>query len=770
VRWRTRHRAKILDTYQGQVELRDITQQLELDARAYQNRTDTFRIGAEKSDLETLFSVPDSYETRVNVFHAPTGIASVNFVAPLAQIRLFDDEALTIRVISFDDFPVVLQRFSFQRKREEPRSSLFQPPTTGDSRGGVPKGARPPKPPSMETADLEERLRWILSPPIHELLSDPQLCLPEKPRPFQTFGIKWLYDRSNALLADEMGLGKTMQALIAARLLWRDRQVDQILVVCPKSLISTWQTEIGKWWPQIRDHVMLPGCDRQFFLRLGTPNVVVKIINYEAVAREAEWLKEQTFSHDLVIIDEAQWIKNPEAKTSIAVKSLKATRRWAVTGTPLENKVDDVVSIFGFVCPGLFGHDEQAGVSQRIRPYILRRRAEEVLPELPEISDQDFEIELGAEQRNTYEQMECAGVAELNAQGESITVQHVFALITKLRQFCNFDPASGSSAKLENLLKDLEEIHESERKALIFSQFVDEQYGLKRLAKGIASSGYKAAQLHGQLRQSLRDSVVEAFESDKSIDALLLNYRVGGVGLNLQAANYVFLFDRWWNPAVEDQAVKRAHRIGQMNKVFVRRLYCKDTIEERILRKLAEKRRLFRNIIDDARPEPDSLGLTEEEIFSLFNLSVRPKKKTPTAPPKLKRNLDGMDPYQFEELVARMYEGQGYAVRLTGGSHDAGIDIFAERSAGGAVERVFIQCKHQQGNVGRPVVQQLWGVVNSDQSCTRGDLVTSSGFTTDATAFADGKRLTLIDRALLTQLAEQFGVAAFGAVQEEPET
>lgn len=770
MRWRTRHRAKILDTYQGQVELRDITQQLELDARAYHNRTDTFRIEAEKSDLETLFSVPDSYETRVNVFHAPTGIASVNFVAPLAQIRLFDDEALTIRVISLDDFPVVLQRFSFQRKREEPRSSLFQPPSTGGSRVGVPKGPRPPKPPSIETADLEERLRWILTPPIHELLSDPQLCLPEPPHPFQTFGIKWLYDRSSALLADEMGLGKTMQALVAARLLWRDRQVDQILVVCPKSLISTWQTEIDKWWPQIRDHVMLPGCDRQFFLRLGTPNVVVKIINYEAVAREAEWLKEQTFSHDLVIIDEAQRIKNPEAKTSIAVKSLKATRRWALTGTPLENTVDDVVSIFGFLCPGLFGHEEQAEVRQRIRPYILRRRAEEVLDELPTITDQDFKIELGAEQRNTYEQMERTGVAELNARGESITVLHVLAFITRLRQFCNFDPASGSSAKLERLLEDLEEIHESKQKTLVFSQFVDEQYGLKRLAREIARSGYSVAQLHGEVPQSHRDSIVKAFKSsEERIDALLLNYRVGGVGLNLQVANYVFLFDRWWNPAVEDQAVKRVHRIGQTQKVFVRRFYCKDTIEEKILQTLAKKRRLFRNIIDEARPEPDSLGLTEEEIFSLFNLSVRPKKKAPTVPPKPTVNLDGMDPYQFEELVARIYEAQGYAVRLTGGSHDAGIDIFAERSTGGAVERVFIQCKHQQGNVGRPVVQQLWGVVNSDQSCTRGDLVTSSGFTTDATTFANGKRLTLIDRALLRQLAEQFGVADFGAVQEEPE-
>jgi SNF2 family DNA or RNA helicase len=284
--------------------------------------------------------------------------------------------------------------------------------------------------------------------------------------------------------------------------------------------------------------------------------------------------------------------KNPGAKTAIAVKSLKAMRRWALTGTPLENKVDDVVSIFGFICPGLFEDDQQTEVSQRIRPHILRRRAEEVLDQLPEITDQDFEIELGPEQRGTYEQMERTGVAELNGQGDSITVFNVLALITRLRQFCNFDPASGRSAKLEQLLEDLEEIRENGRKALVFSQFVDEQYGLKRLAKEIAESGHKTAQLHGQVRPSLRDAVVQAFESDKSIDALLLNYRVGGVGLNLQVANYVFLFDRWWNPAVEDQAVKRVHRFGQTRGVFVRRFYCKDTIEERILRKLAEKRRL----------------------------------------------------------------------------------------------------------------------------------------------------------------------------------
>lgn len=298
--------------------------------------------------------------------------------------------------------------------------------------------------------------------------------------------------------------------------------------------------------------------------------------------------------------------------------------------------------------------------------------------------------------------------------------------------------------------------------ARVFSQFVDERYGLKRLVKELESSDYRVSQLHGETRQKSRDGVVEAFETDRSINALLLNYRVGGVGLNLQVANYVFFFDRWWNPAVEDQAVKRAHRIGQTQKVFIRKCYCKDTIEERILKKLAEKRRLFRNIIDQARPEPDSLGLTEEEIFSLFNLTVRPKKKTSTTPPKARVNLDGMDPDQSEVLVAQIYEKQGYRVHHLGGSHDQGIDILAERSTAGALERVVVQCKHQQANVGRPTLQQLWGVVSSDQSYTRGDLVTSSGFSTEASVFAQGKRLTLIARPLLTRLAEEFGVADFG--------
>jgi SNF2 family DNA or RNA helicase len=617
-----------------------------------------------------------------------------------------------------------------------------------------------PPPDSIKEADLAERLRWLLTPPINEMISDPQLALPFRPYPFQTKGVNWLYHQDNALLADEMGLGKTMQAIIAGRLLWRARLIDQILVVCPKQLISNWQEEFRKWWPQASQSIMVAGRDRQWFLRMGTPNVIIKMINYESLAKEAVWLKTQQFSHGLVIIDEAQRIKSPGAKQSQSVKALKAKRRWALTGTPVENKPGDLVSIFDFVRPGLLEHDDPDYLRKQIGPYMLRRRAEEVLPELPEKIELDIELELSGKHTENYRKMEEEGVLELRAKGDSITVTHVFALITKLRQICNFDPVTGESVKLDRLRDDLEEVVDSGRKALVFSQFVSNEYGLRRVAKQLKEANFGAVELHGQVPPRDRDAAILDFKQNPAKNVLLLNFAVGGVGLNLQAANYVFLFDRWWNPAVEDQAIKRAHRIGQTQKVFVRRFFCKHTIEERILQKLAEKRRLFSQIIDEAEPQAASLGLTEEEVFSLFNLTVRPRRAADTQrlPVLILKN---MSPREFEVLVAKVYEKQGYDVKLGTGSHDGGVDIEATKTAATSTERIVIQCKHQQQNVGRPVLQQLWGVVSADPGITRGVLATSSGFTSESMSFAGGKRLTLIDGRQVRKLAEEHGVATF---------
>jgi superfamily II DNA or RNA helicase len=687
--------------------------------------------------------------------------------AVVRQIALLSAEELQVRLLPLESFSVTVKRFSFPALQKEPGGGDLFSRHTGPQKRTTRVGpvAPPDPPPTLRTADLQERLRWILTPPIHEVLSDPQLALPEVPFPYQTQGIKWLYDRDAALLADEMGLGKTMQAIIAARLLWRDGYIKHILVICPKSLISNWRKELRKWWPDVASYTTVVGDDRRWFLRLATRDVVVKIINYEALQRELDWLKEKPPHHGLTIIDEAQRIKNPKSKNAQAVKALSADRRWALTGTPLENSIKDLVSVFGFVRSSLVKETDSAErVRTAIKPYMLRRRQEEVLKDLPEKVEQDIEIELGDEQREAYRQAEQKGIIELNEKGDSITVTHVFALISKLRQICNFEPVSGKSAKAEFLLEELEEILESGRKALVFGQFIDETFGLKRLAKSMAKSpSFRTSilELHGEVRPQYRDGVVDRFQKDPAYQVLLLNYSVGGVGLNLQAASYVFLFDRWWNPAVEDQAIKRCHRLGQNQTVFAKRLYCKDTIEERILKKLSEKRRLFSHVIDEARQAPTGLtGLNEEDIFSLFNLTVRPRRTSQSGePPPLV--LDNLDPKQFENLVALIYEKDGFTVEVTGRSHDGGIDILAQRTTSSGKDRVIIQCKHQKDNVGRPVLQQLWGILNSDASYTRCDVVTSADFSREALEFAAGKRFSLINRKKLMDFAQRSKVANF---------
>jgi SNF2 family DNA or RNA helicase len=341
-----------------------------------------------------------------------------------------------------------------------------------------------------------------------------------------------------------------MQAIIAARLLYRSSHITQVLVVCPKSLFPNWKAEFRKWWPNVQFHISTAGqdVDRRRFLKLATNNAVVKIINYEKLAKEVEWLKRLDFTHDLVIIDEAQNIKNSSSAKAQAVKLLKASRRWALTGTPLENHLTDVISIFGFVSPGVLSADDSIQrVRSRISPFFLRRRTDEVIHDLPELIEQTVEIELSDNQRDAYERMERDAIVELNAKGDSITVHHIFAQILKLKQLCNFDPKTGQSAKIERLLEDLEEIAAAERKALVFSQFVEPPFGLKTVAAHLEQGGHRVLQFHGSIPDARRNSIKEEFCSSNAPRALLLNYKTGGVGLNLQVANYVFLFDRWWN-------------------------------------------------------------------------------------------------------------------------------------------------------------------------------------------------------------------------------
>ena len=248
--------------------------------------------------------------------------------------------------------------------------------------------------------------------------------------------------------------------------------------------------------------------------------------------------------------------------------------------------------------------------------YVLRRTKDAVLHDLPPKMYRDAELDLTGEQWAAYQDAEQDGVVRLHEMGEEITIQHVFELVLRLKQICNFDPVTGSSSKLERLQADLEEVAASGQKAIIFSQWVK---CLDHL--GDSLQRFRPLAYHGRIPSRKRDGVIEQFRSDPKRHVLLMSYGAGSVGLNLQFCQYVFLFDRWWNPAVEDQAINRAHRIGVSGPVTVSRMLTLGTIEERIHQVLEEKRALFATIFSENRL-PQRLGLNQEEIFGLFQLRV----------------------------------------------------------------------------------------------------------------------------------------------------
>jgi SNF2 family DNA or RNA helicase len=480
------------------------------------------------------------------------------------------------------------------------------------------RGTRPL--PTGETVMIKDRLLYLLQPPLENLFAGKQVQVPFKPFPYQLEGIAFLMPRHAALLADEMGLGKTVQTLLSLRLLFHAGLVRRALIVCPKPIVFNWCRELRSWAADLPFEV-ITGNNASRRRTWLVSNCPLKLVNYEILTRDAAILEEPAAQFDIVVLDEAQRIKNRDAKTAQAVRDIKRSRSWALTGTPIENRPEDLVNIFAFVDPDRIPPETPAKLLPKYTSdCILRRTKEEVLDDMPPKIVRDAVLELAPAQRDSYDMAEKEGVIRLNELGDTITVQHVFELVMRLKQICNFDPATGESAKLERLLADLEEVAESNRKAIIFSQWVQP---LEVLARDLASLG--VLQFHGKVPSSQRGAVLERFKNDPSVHVILMSYGTGSVGLNLQFANYVFLFDRWWNPAVEDQAINRAHRIGQKEPVIVTRFVTQGTIENRIAEVLEAKRRLFEEVLAQNGPPP-RLGLDEDEIFGLFDIRHRPKR------------------------------------------------------------------------------------------------------------------------------------------------
>jgi SNF2 family DNA or RNA helicase len=493
-------------------------------------------------------------------------------------------------------------------------------PALPDASGPVNRPSKVRPKPTADTVLFKDRLLYLLQPPIDHLIGTKSVGVPFEPFPYQLEGIAFLMPRHAALLADEMGLGKTAQAILAIRLLIQAGLVRRVLIVCPKPLVFNWARELKLWAADLPFEVFAG----DVHLRRATwhvSNCPVKLINYELLTRDAEFLDDRRAAFDLVVLDEAQRIKNHDSKTAQVARSIRRARSWAMTGTPIENRPEDLINIVEFVDPGRVPRDTPAKrLPQLTADCILRRTKDDVQADLPAKTIRDLPLELTPAQREAYDLAEKEGVVRLNALGETITVQHIFQLVMRLKQICNFDPVTGASAKLEQLLADMEEVAANGRKAIIFSQWVEP---LEVLAKALNEFG--PLQFHGKVPPPQRPAIIDQFRTDPTKHVILMSYGTGSVGLNLQFTNYVFLFDRWWNPAVEDQAINRAHRVGQKHPVTVTRFLAENTIERRIAEVLEAKRKIFNELLEQNGPPP-VLGLTEDEIFGLFDIRVRPKK------------------------------------------------------------------------------------------------------------------------------------------------
>ncbi len=453
-------------------------------------------------------------------------------------------------------------------------------------------------------------------------------------RDYQVEGFVWMSRLARwgagACLADDMGLGKTVQA-IAVML---DRAEEgPCLVVAPTSVCPNWEQEIARFAPTLRTHRLSAVGDRAGMIS-GLQARDVLVCSYGLLHQAAEELAGRSWQ--MVVLDEAQAIKNAETKRARATQSLQAGFRLALTGTPVENYLDELWSLFSFVNPGVLGsregfqkrfakpierdrdpHARQA-LRALIRPFLLRRTKAAVLSELPPRTEQTMNVEMAEPERAFYEalrQRSLERIAALDAPEGRRKIQ-ILAEITRLRRACCnpalIDPAAGvPSGKLEAFLELVEELIRNRHRALVFSQFVGH---LELVRAALDARGIRYEYLDGSTPSADRERRVAAFQAGGA-DLFLISLRAGGTGLNLTAADYVVHLDPWWNPAVEDQASDRAHRIGQERPVTIYRLIMQDSIEERILRLHRDKRDLASELLDGSET---AARLSEEALLDLI--------------------------------------------------------------------------------------------------------------------------------------------------------
>lgn len=426
------------------------------------------------------------------------------------------------------------------------------------------------------------------------------LELPFGLRQYQLGGVMFLAQRESALLADDMGLGKTVQCIVAISALEKLALVRRVLLVVPKSLRRNWKREFDVWAPDLRAR-LVDGSRRSRGAQYLLP-IPLLIATYDQVRADADLFgRREEFS--LVVLDEAQRIKNRTSQTGLACTTIPRKRSWALTGTPLENRPEDLGGVFSFAKPGLLSKSLPVEeVHRSISPYFLRRTVETALPELPDRIEQTIELELDGDQLDEYERVWAERTRYRDHHGVLLTI------LTRLKQICNYRIGADSSCKLQALNLIVENSLAIKSKVLVFSQYVETLRWLQP-----RMTGGNSAIFHGGLSEDERGEVLDSFRVAGDTDVLLMSLTAGSVGLNLQDADVVVLFDRWWNPAIEEQAVRRAHRFGRIRPVHVFKFIVRNTVEERIYEILIRKQGLFDTYVEGLSTNADG-SLAESQL------------------------------------------------------------------------------------------------------------------------------------------------------------
>jgi superfamily II DNA or RNA helicase len=472
-----------------------------------------------------------------------------------------------------------------------------------------------PPPPELAGLAALSREEFLQELPPATLPADLSATL----RDYQRRGVDWLCllrdAEIGALLADDMGLGKTLQTLTAVR--------GRTLVVAPTSTLANWLSETRRFRPGLRA-ALYHGPRRAL-----DPTVDVTITSYAVLRLDREALSQVTW--DTVVLDEAHAIKEPTTATANAAFSLRARWRVALSGTPVQNRLTELWSLCHFLNPGLLGGlrafvagygkaveqgraSRTAELQAKLRPFVLRRRKSEVAPELPPLTEIVLRCSLDAEERRVYDGLRVAAELELPKLQSGGGMLEALELLLRLRQAaCHAALVPGQqatrSSKVELLLAQLQEVTAAGHRALVFSQWTSL---LDLVEDALTAASLEHVRLDGATED--RAGVVARFQAEDGPPVMLISLKAGGTGLNLTAADYVYLLDPWWNPAIEDQAGARAHRIGQSRPVFLHRLIAEDTVEEKILELHARKRALAQATVD----EGETAGLGREELIELL--------------------------------------------------------------------------------------------------------------------------------------------------------